>query len=50
MLQNIHDDFIGFVMSAVDATDNLLVGRPLVELMSCTEKKLGDVVKPIKTE
>jgi len=29
ILQNIHNDFIGFGMSAVDTTENILVGRPL---------------------
>jgi len=50
MLQNIHDDFIGYGMSAVNTTENMLIGRPIGGTAVLYRKTLGNVIKPIKTE
>jgi len=50
MLQNIHDNFIGYGMSAVDTTENILVGRPFGGTAVLYRKTLRNVIKPIKTE
>ena len=41
---------LDFGMSAVDSTDNILVGRPFGETAVLYRKTLGKVVKPIKTD
>ena len=50
MLQNIHNGFIGYVTSAVNTTENILVGRLFGGTAVLYRKTLGDVVKTIQTD